>query len=713
MSIMNRHSRAARVRSGFVVGGCLVLVSLAGHLLTAADAPTPLTKTTHIYKTVGDVKIAADIYCPEGAEPRPVVVWIHGGALIMGSRNSVPKNILELCTREHLILVSIDYRLAPEVKLPEIAADLRDFFAWLHAEGPRLFHADTRRVVVSGGSAGGFLTMLSGAAIQPPPQALVAYWGYGDIDGKWAVSASQHHGQNTPADGEVAKTAVDQGQVLTNTDDPAVQKGRGLYYRGLRQTGTWSREVTGIDVIREPGKLNHYCPVKLIKPDYPPILMIHGTEDTDVPYSCSVDMARELKKHGVSHELISIPNAEHGLRDGDPKLIAQAQTRALEYILEHATGKPRAAAAIHSEVSAQLAAIAKVGPQGAGSAAARDAQMALSKRGVEILPELLLAMDTSNVVAANWYRIVFEDIVRREKQRPDVVWPICFMKEYISNANGAGRPRRMVLALIEEFEPRFTSQWMPTRLADPAFRHEAVSLALAAGDQALKAKDNDLAKSEFSKAFENARDSGQVVQAADKLKSLGVAPDVIGHLGLVIDWWLVGPFDAPERTGFRTVFEPENQVDLQAKYQGQGDAEIGWIRHQSTDNLGQLNLISALSQTREAVGYAYTEIDVAEEVAEEVQVQLGCGADDNCTVWLNGSKVLAREQWLNGTRFDRFVTPVKLLTGRNTLLVKVCQGPQHKDPEVQNNWSLQLRLCDNQGRGIPFQPLLRPVAQQK
>ena len=39
----------------------------------------PLVKTTHVYKTVGDVKVEADVYRPEGAEVRPVVVWIHGG----------------------------------------------------------------------------------------------------------------------------------------------------------------------------------------------------------------------------------------------------------------------------------------------------------------------------------------------------------------------------------------------------------------------------------------------------------------------------------------------------------------------------------------------------------------------------------------------------------------------------------------------------------
>ena len=124
------------------------------------------------------------------------------------------------------------------------------------------------------------------------------------------------------------------GQVLTNTDDPAEGKARGGYYRHLRQTGGWSLGVTGIDAVKEPGKLDRFCPVKQITRDYPPILMIHGTEDTDVPYFCSTDMARELTKHGVKHELLTVQGAEHGLRDGDPKRVAEVNARALEFIKE-------------------------------------------------------------------------------------------------------------------------------------------------------------------------------------------------------------------------------------------------------------------------------------------------------------------------------------------------------------------------------------------
>lgn len=351
-----------------------------------------------------------------------------------------------------------------------------------------------------------------------------------------------------------------------------------------------------------------------------------------------------------------------------------------------------------------LAVIAKAGPQGEGSAAAKVARDELAKHGVEVLPKLLVAMDTSNAVAANWYRTVYEEIVARELARDGTKWPIEFFKEYVSDSKRVGRPRRLVLGLLDKLEPTFRASWLPTRLDDSEFRYEAVGLALAAGDRAVKDKDQAAAKTQFRKAFDAARDSTQVTQAAVKLKSLGESADAISHLGLVTDWWLVGPFDAPAKTGFAAVFEPEKKLDLQAKYLGQGGVEIVWKRHHETDTLGQLDLNKQLGATREAVGYVYSEIDVPREQAAQVR----CGADDNCSVWLNGEKVFGRDQWLNGTRFDRFITPIQLKAGRNSLLIKVCQGPQHKDPEVPNNWSLQLRLCDEQGRGIEFRPALKP-----
>src|SRR5690348_8694050 len=77
------------------------------------------------------------------------------------------------------------------------------------------------------------------------------------------------------------------------------------------------------------------------------------------------------------------------------------------------TAAPGWSAAADDTVATQIAIIAKVGPQGTGSAAARPARDELARCGVDILPQLLAAMNTSNVVAANWYRSIYEEIVER------------------------------------------------------------------------------------------------------------------------------------------------------------------------------------------------------------------------------------------------------------------------------------------------------------
>src|SRR5436305_15257341 len=88
-----------------------------------APAGEALVKRTYTYETVGDLPVRADVYRPDDGKVRPVVVWLHGGALIVGNRAGVPKDLLALCWSEGYALVSFDYRLAPEVKLPAIIDD--------------------------------------------------------------------------------------------------------------------------------------------------------------------------------------------------------------------------------------------------------------------------------------------------------------------------------------------------------------------------------------------------------------------------------------------------------------------------------------------------------------------------------------------------------------------------------------------------------------
>ncbi|MEX0679700.1 MAG: hypothetical protein WD063_21705 [Pirellulales bacterium] len=347
------------------------------------------------------------------------------------------------------------------------------------------------------------------------------------------------------------------------------------------------------------------------------------------------------------------------------------------------------------EVNDHLAAIARAGPQASGSREARVAADLLSNRGTEILPRLLLAMDIDNPLAANWYRAVYETIVERELARAGPEFPLAELRAIVGDRNHRGHVRRLALVLCDRLEPGYRQKTVRGLLDDPEFREDAVDMALAAGGQALTNGDSEAARDQFQRAFEHARDSNQVTSAAGQLAKLGERVDIAKHLGLVVDWWLVGPFDAPAFTGFARSFAPESQVDLQAGYVGQDGQSIVWRRHHTPDPLGMVNLAQALAPAKEAVAYAYAQLDSP----QPQDAQLRTGADDNLTVWLNGQKVFSREQWLNGSRFDRFVTPVKLVRGANRVLVKICQGPQHKDPQVPNNWTFQLRFCDAQGGG--------------
>ncbi len=311
--------------------GCLLVLALGS--ARADDAP--FSKKTHVYKTVDGVKIHADVYRAEDKQSRPVVVWIHGGALINGSRNSVPKQILDLCKTEGYALVSLDYRLAPEVKLPAIIEDVQDAFKWVHKQGGEL-HLDTERIVVTGGSAGGYLTLMTGICVTPRPRALVAYWGYGDVDGDWYVKPSEHYRKAVKLiDKEDALKGVG-GKVLSGTEGNTDEsRGRGRYYHYLRQNGLWTKEVTGFDPVKDRAKLDPYCPVRNVSAEYPPTLLIHGTEDTDVPYELSAAMDQELTRHKVAHELVTVRGAGHGLSGGDRKLIDEANNKALAFIRQH------------------------------------------------------------------------------------------------------------------------------------------------------------------------------------------------------------------------------------------------------------------------------------------------------------------------------------------------------------------------------------------
>lgn len=96
------------------------------------------------------------IYRPHGAGPLPVLVFFHGGGWIMGDLDSDDWTCRALCNRAHCIVVSVDYRLAPEHPFPEGLMDCYAATQWVWRNAPA-FSGDPAQIAVGGPSAGGNL----------------------------------------------------------------------------------------------------------------------------------------------------------------------------------------------------------------------------------------------------------------------------------------------------------------------------------------------------------------------------------------------------------------------------------------------------------------------------------------------------------------------------------------------------------------------------
>jgi acetyl esterase/lipase len=286
---------------------------------------------TGMYKAVGECEIRADVYPPDDPGPRPVIVWIHGGALIMGGRSDLQAWQRDAYLAAGYAVVSVDYRLAPESKLPAITEDLQDACRWVRQSGPRLFQADPRRMAVIGHSAGGYLTLMVGAQVSPRPQALVSFYGYGDIVSAWYSRPDSFYLQQPLVSEKEARASVG-GRVISETREHGR---RGQFYLYCRQQGLWPREVAGHDPAAEPQWFREYCPVQRVTAEHPPTLLLHGDRDADVPHEQSVMMAAALAAAGVEHKLITIAGGQHGFDSERTPAARDAFQRVLDFLGAH------------------------------------------------------------------------------------------------------------------------------------------------------------------------------------------------------------------------------------------------------------------------------------------------------------------------------------------------------------------------------------------
>ena len=289
-------------------------------------------KRTFTFKSVEGCAIKADVCSIDEGADKPAIVLIHGGCLIMGSRTE-HEVLAETLTKAGYTAISIDYRLAPETKLECILEDLRDAFTWIRQEAEVLLKVNPDRIGVLGGSAGGYLTLMSGFTVDPLPRALVSFYGYSDVDGPWYSRPDPFYRRQPLVAETTARGAVGT-RPISETVGP---HNRNLFYLYCRQNGLWPREVAGYDPEKEPRAFDRFCPVRNVTERYPPTLLVHGDRDTDVPYAQSVAMSKELGEAGVDHELITAFGKGHGFDEAgfeDPA-VADVLNRVLAFLEQH------------------------------------------------------------------------------------------------------------------------------------------------------------------------------------------------------------------------------------------------------------------------------------------------------------------------------------------------------------------------------------------
>ncbi len=213
-----------------------------------------------------------DLYLPDNpTENRPIVLWIHGGAWIVGDKNPIPFHARTLLGRGYAV-ASLNYRFLQDSMFPAQIHDCKAAVRWIRANASD-YGIIAEKIGVWGGSAGGHLSALLGtsagveflegdlgnAEYSSAVQAACDYYGPTDLS---EMSAEQHSG-------EIIKE----------------------FFRQYPDSAS---------------------PVFYVDSNDPPFLIFHGTNDPLVPYRQSIKLDSILKYRGVESELVLIPGAGHG-----------------------------------------------------------------------------------------------------------------------------------------------------------------------------------------------------------------------------------------------------------------------------------------------------------------------------------------------------------------------------------------------------------------
>jgi acetyl esterase/lipase len=256
-----------------------------------------------VYKAAGGFNAKIDLYVRYDRQPGPTILYIHGGGWANGSKEQYVLWFLpyfELGMR----VVSVQYRLSGVAPAPAAVEDCRCAFRWVVRNAEK-YGIDTNRIVITGGSAGGHLALMTGML---EPSA--------GFDGE--------------CPGEEALRPAAIINYYGNTDV------LGAYERKSKSALLWLRGAG------DPKELaRRLSPLTYVRAGLPPILTIHGDADEAVPYEDGVRLHEALEEERVPNQLLTIRGGRHGRFHWADEDTIKVQRTIEAFLTKHGVVDPR------------------------------------------------------------------------------------------------------------------------------------------------------------------------------------------------------------------------------------------------------------------------------------------------------------------------------------------------------------------------------------
>lgn len=235
------------------------------------------------YARVEDIALLLDLYLPANPTDSTLIVWVHGGAWRSGTKQGMP---LQELVKAGYTLASVEYRLTPVARFPAQVHDIKAAIRSLRFLSSRYgFRQD--RIVVAGASAGGHLAALVGTTN-----------GVAELEGK----VGEHLEQSS--DVQAVIDLFGPTNLLTILDQ-STPHGLGVRIPALQL-------LLGAQPEDTPDLAKLASPVEHVDATDPPLLLIHGDQDPQVPINQAHELQGKYQQHGLPVQFEVIHGAAHG-----------------------------------------------------------------------------------------------------------------------------------------------------------------------------------------------------------------------------------------------------------------------------------------------------------------------------------------------------------------------------------------------------------------